>query len=223
MDPDRKRWNELQLELRQALSRIEEHDRAVELFLGQHALLHAAEVAQGSRATFEDEVWRGLSEEQARIIPAKEDHSIAWIFWHLTRIEDVTMNVLLAGRPQLFIAQGWRERMGAPTSEVGNAMRPAEIAALSAAVDLSALKAYRLAVGRQTRENVRALPKGTFKQPVDPARLQQLFDEGAVVEGSLGLLEYWGGLSRGGLLLMPPTRHILVHLNEAMQIKERLK
>lgn len=222
MDTDRKHWNELQQELRKALSKVETHQTAVELFLGQHARLHAGEVAQAGPVTFEDAVWQGLRDEQVRVIPSNEEHSITWIFWHLTRIEDATMNVLLAGKPQLYTSQGWRERLLSPTGEVGNAMSPAEIASLSAAINLAALRAYRLAVGKQTRENVRALPKGAFKQPVEPERLQQLFDEGAVVEASRGLLDYWGGLTKGGLLLMPPTRHIMVHLNEAMQIKKRL-
>lgn len=222
MDTERKQWNEQQQALRQALSKSAGHEKAVELFLRQHAMLHVMDMSQAGAPTFEDQVWQGLDDEKARIVPAKEEHSIVWIFWHLTRIEDATMNVLLAGRPQLFIAEGWRERLGVRVSEVGNAMSPAEMAELSAAVNLDTLRAYRLAVGRRTRENVRALAAGAFQQPVDPAGLQQLFDEGAVVEGSRGLLDYWGGLTKGGLLLMPPTRHILVHLNEAMQIKKRL-
>jgi hypothetical protein len=48
-------------------------------------------------------------------------------------------------------------------------------------------------------------------------------DEGAVVEAARGLLDYWGKRNIAGLLLMPATRHNLVHLNEALQLKQRRK
>ena len=36
------------------------------------------------------------------------------------------------------------------------------------------------------------------------------------------LVEYWGTRTLAGLILMPATRHPLVHLNEAMRIKDLL-
>ncbi|MBN1370451.1 MAG: DinB family protein [Anaerolineaceae bacterium] len=219
---DRKSWNAQQQQLRQALAKKDTHEQAVVLFMQQHAQVHCAEMSGAGEPTFEDEVWQGLSEDGTRIVPEKEEHSIAWLFWHLTRIEDATMNVLLAGRPQMFIAEGWQARLGVTVSEVGNAMSPAEMADLSAALDIQALRAYRVAVGRRTRENVRTLPVGAFKRKVDPAGLERLLAEGAVNEGSRWLLDYWGGLTLGGLLLMPPTRHCLVHINEALSVKKRL-
>ena len=219
---DRKSWNGQQQQLRQALAKKDTHEQAVALFMQQHAQVHCAEMSGAGEPTFEDEVWQGLSEGGAKIVPQKEEHSIAWLFWHLTRIEDATMNVLLAGRPQMFIADGWQARLGVTVSEVGNAMSPAEMADLSAALDIQALRAYRVAVGRRTRENVRALAAGAFRYKVDPAGLEQLLAEGAVNEGSRWLLDYWGGLTLGGLLLMPPTRHCLVHINEALVVKKRL-
>lgn len=221
MNPDRKRWNKRHQILRQALHRPADPAPAIALFLEQHALVHSAQVAAGEENTFADEVWEGLSEAAARYIPPNGEHSIIWCFWHLARIEDVTMNVLLAGRAQLFEEQGWAPRLKAPCRETGNALAPAEIAALSATADLGALRAYRDAVGRRTREIVRPLQAGDLAQKVAPGRLQRLLDEGAVVEASRGLLEYWGGLTHAGLLLMPPTRHNLVHLNEALQLKRK--
>lgn len=53
-------------------------------------------------------------------------------------------------------------------------------------------------------------------------RLQRLKDEGAVLEGADWLIKYWSGLTVAGLLLMPPTRHNFVHLNEAISVKRKL-
>ena len=54
------------------------------------------------------------------------------------------------------------------------------------------------------------------------ARLQQVMAEGAIVEAASGIADYWGKRTIAGLLLMPPTRHNFVHLNEALRIKYKL-
>jgi hypothetical protein len=46
-------------------------------------------------------------------------------------------------------------------------------------------------------------------------------DEEAVVEAARGVVDYWGRLNIAGLLLMPPTRHCFVHLNESLRLKQR--
>jgi len=58
-------------------------------------------------------------------------------------------------------------------------------------------------------------------QKVDPARLQRVWDEKAVVEAASGIVDYWGKRNVAGLLLMPATRHHIIHLNEALKLKRR--
>jgi hypothetical protein len=219
-DPNRLSWNQQQQALRQALSGKGEAP-ALDLFLAQHAMVHAAEMSGAGLHSFEDEVWAGLPDEAARRVPAGMEHSIAWCLWHLTRIEDMTLNVLVAGETQLFDADGWSARLGGGRRDTGNALTAAEILALSRDLDLSALRAYRIAVGRRTREIVRALPSRDFKRKTDPARLRALQAGGSLDPASAWLADYWGGLTVAGLLLMPPTRHPFVHHNEGADIRKR--
>ncbi len=132
------------------------------------------------------------------------------------------MNLLVAGSPQLALRDGWLKRMGISVRDTGNAMDKASVARLSAAIDIEALRAYRLAVGRRTREIVKRLTPEALKQKVDPARLQQVMAQGALVEAARGIADYWGRRTIAGLLLMPPTRHNFVHLNEALRIKHKI-
>lgn len=222
MNPDRKTWNAQQQVLQRLLNKGEDFPRAIDLFLSQHAVLHASQMAQTSFATFEDEVWQGLSEAVARIIPREVEHSIAWNFWHLARIEDVTMSLLVAGSPQLFESGGWQSRLNVVERDTGNAMDAARIAEISARLDLVALRLYRTAVGKRTREIVKDLQPGDLKRKTDPDRLQQVLAQEAVEQAAYGLIEYWGGRTVAGLLLMPPTRHNFVHLNEMLRLKHIL-
>jgi hypothetical protein len=221
MESYRKAWNKRQTEFRDLLRSYKQHTRAMEMFLSQHAQLHSAEMAGSEPWSFEDWIWEDLSETQFRRIPHGDEHSIAWILWHIARIEDVTMNMLVAGEDQLFNQGGWAERLGANVRHTGNAMDTAAVKELSTAVNLTALREYRLAVGRRTQTIVSRIEPETLKAKVDPHRLERVKSEGVVVEAANAVIEYWRARDICGLLLMPPTRHAFIHLNEALRLKRR--
>lgn len=219
-DQHRNEWNERQKALRLALKAPKDQPQAVALFLQQHAMLHAAEVSGSGLWSFEDELFAGLPVEVMRLCRKEDGHSIAWNLWHLARIEDITMNLLLAGKPQLFESDGWEKQLAVTWRDTGNAMDAQTIHRFSQEINLPALRMYRQEVGRNTRQVVQAVAVGGFKQPVDPLRLQMAQAQGAVDPGAGWLIAYWGGLTLAGLLLMPPTRHNFVHLNEALRLKQ---
>jgi hypothetical protein len=223
MDARRKSWNQQQQTLRQSLATREDFPRAIEIFLNQHAMLHAADVSLMGLWSFEDEILDGLDVEQMRIIPGKCVHSIAWVIWHITRIEDATMNLLVGGIQQVLLGEDWLERMEIPLRDTGNGMDATGAAALSAAINVPVLLEYRQSVGRRTRAIVKNLQLQELQQKVDPARLGQMTTQGVVSAQAGELLEYWARLSISGLLLMPPTRHAFVHWNEAVRIKQKIR
>lgn len=222
MEIHRKEWNQKQKILRPLLAKAGTHEEGIQLFLNQHAMVHSAEMSHTGLWSFEDEVLDGITEGPMRQIPGKFEHSIAWIIWHLTRIEDITMNLLAAGTPQVMNREGWLEQMKINAVDTGNGMTAEQVRDLSKGIDTKALRAYRLSVGRQTRAIVKGLEPKQLKQKVDPARLEQITREGAVLEAGRYVVEYWGGLTVAGLLLMPPTRHNFIHWNEALRIKGKL-
>ncbi len=217
----RKEWNTRQTVFRELLLSFTNHDEAMQGFLTQHARLHTRQMAQSEPWSFEDDVLDDLPEEQVRRIPHNGEHSVAWIIWHIARIEDVTMNMLVAGKAPLAEQEGWFERLQTPVCHTGNAMDVPAVAELSAAIDIPTLRAYRKAVGQRTRQIVQQLSPEDLKSPVQSARLQRVLDEGAVLEEARSITEYWGRRSIAELLLMPPTRHCYLHLNEAVRLKKK--
>jgi hypothetical protein len=213
----RKELNPRQKALRQALTGENPH-KGIALFLTLHGILHGSQVAPEAPWSYEDALLADLDEDGFRRIPAGEAHSVAWIVWHLSRIEDVTINLLVAGQDQVFETGGWFEKTRAPIRHTGNAMEVPAVRRLSQALDLSALREYRFAVGRATRRIVKDLPAETLSHKVDPNRLQQVLDQGAVTEEARGVVDYWGRRDTAGLLLMPPTRHAIIHWNEARRL-----
>lgn len=220
MNLNRKKWNEQQKQLLEAFNRAD-YETARLLFLRHHAMVHSAAMSGMGVWSFEDEVLDGISETVFRQIPAGSEHSIAWNIWHIARIEDVTMNLLVAGRQQVYFDGGWYGRLGIPFQDTGNEMTAQEVAALGAEIDLEALRGYRVAVGQRTREVVATLDETAYRQRVEASRLSIILDTGAVRQSAREVVDYWGKRDITGLLLMPATRHNFVHLNECLRLRAR--
>jgi len=223
MTERRKELNQRQKELRQALSQSGDSQSATQRFLNLHGILHSERVAPGAPWSYEDLLLDGLDEEIFRTIPKDQEHSVVWIVWHLSRIEDITMNMLVAGRDQVFTSGGWFEKTGAPFKHTGNGTGIGAARDLSEKVDIPALRQYRYAVGHATRQIVPTLTHLDLKQKMDPLRLKRVIDEGAVDQAGSGVVDYWSRRDVAGLLLMPPTRHTIVHWNEAHRLIEMQK
>jgi hypothetical protein len=210
-----------QSELRKLMTGAGNHQQAIALFLEQHAMLHSAKIAQTDSWSLEDAILDGMPDEQLRRIPRNCEHSVLWCLWHIARIEDVAMNMLVARGPQVLNRENWLERMNLSVQHTGNTMDEAAVADLSSSININALRAYRVTVGRRTREIVKALQPEDLKHKVEPARIKQVMEEGAVIEQARGIANYWSKRDIAGLLLMPASRHLIVHLNEALNLKRR--
>ncbi len=55
--------------------------------------------------------------------------------------------------------------------------------------------------------------------------IQRLQKEGGVTsqEDSIWLLDFWSKKDIAGILLMPPTRHVMLHLNDCCKWKEHIR
>lgn len=222
MNSNRKFWNDGQQKLRRALA-SNDHSQAIEYFLIQHAMVHTKKMSHMDLWSFEDEIWYESTSETIRAIPVRGEHSIAWILFHIARIEDITMNMLVAGTAQLYTRDKWAGKLKSTIHHSANKMDNDSVANLSSALDIAALRNYRLAVGHRTREIVKQILPGDLSKKVDSTRLQKVLDEGAVTREAIEIANYWGKRTIAGLLLMPPTRHNFLHLNEALRIKNKLQ
>jgi hypothetical protein len=109
----------------------------------------------------------GLAPEQLAYRVDAEANSIAWLVWHLTRVQDDHV-ADVAGLPQVWTALGWAERFGLPLdrSATGYGHRSAEVALLAEA-SAQALVGYHDAVHAQTVRYVSALTDPDLPRVVD--------------------------------------------------------
>ncbi len=217
-----KNWTARQDQLRKLLGARSHFEEGIQVFLEQHAAVHTAEVSGRQAWSLVDEVLDGLSDAQIRAIPRPGENSIAWLLWHTTRIEDMTLNCLVFERPQLLAGSDWEARLGLPSRDVGASMDEEQVAALSALVSVEALKEYRATVGRSTRSGVPGLTPDQLKEVVEAASIQKFLEDGSISEKGKWLAEYYLGRTKGFFLTRTATSHNFIHLMEARRIRRKI-
>jgi hypothetical protein len=107
--------------------------------------------AEPARALLRDHVERirelvesltdGLTPEVADHRPGPDANSIAWLLWHLTRVQDDHVSDA-AGAPQVWTSRGWLDRFGLPfpASDIGYGHSSSDVGAVHA--DAALLAGY---------------------------------------------------------------------------------
>jgi len=216
-----KDYNPLVDELRRLIRPLKTFDSAIEMALKIHAITHTSAVSSSNTQTYCDDLLNGLKNEDFNVMPTEKDKSIAYHLWHIARIEDLVGNLLLIEQSQIF-DDAWMSKMNVSVRDTGNAMDNTQIAEFSKHIDKQELINYRNAVGCQTRKILKSLtPKDLKKKPTSECLLR-LVSEGGLLENknSIWLKDFWGKHTVAGLILLPLTRHHMMHLPESMAIKQ---
>lgn len=213
-------WNPLQAQLKELLISEDSFEKAKELLLHMHGLVHPATVSSSPALTFFDEVWQGLDRTSFITMPTVKDVTVAWNIWHITRIEDLTVNLLIAEGAQV-LNDDRHTLLNTKVTDTGNAMTDDEILSLSGELNMQALYDYRCAVGEQTRRVLQGLQFEDLKRRVTKSGTDRILSEGGVTphKDSVWLLDFWGKKTIAGLLQMPVTRHQVGHLNDCVKLK----
>jgi uncharacterized damage-inducible protein DinB len=108
----------------------------------------------------------GLGPEQLAHRPTPNANSIAWLVWHLARIQDDHI-ADLAGLDQVWTRQGWHDRFGLPfaAGDTGYGHRAEQVAAVR--LDADQLTGYFDAVHAQTLGYVTGLTPDDLSRVVD--------------------------------------------------------
>jgi hypothetical protein len=108
----------------------------------------------------------GLSPDELAFRPDSESNSIAWLVWHLTRIQDDHV-AGLDGSEQVWTANGWVERFALPldATDTGYGHDPETVAEVTA--DASLLLGYYEEVHGKTLEFLGSLAEDDLTRVID--------------------------------------------------------
>lgn len=132
--------------------------------------MHAKDILIDGYGRIQEEVHAaldGLGPDELRHRPAHDANSIAWLVWHLTRVQDDHLADAF-DLEQVWLSQGWAERFGLnlPRHDTGYGHSPAEVAKVRVdSADL--LTGYYDAVHEQTLGALRGLAARDLERVVD--------------------------------------------------------
>jgi uncharacterized damage-inducible protein DinB len=108
----------------------------------------------------------GLTLDQLTTAPGGSGNTIAWLIWHLSRVQDDHV-ADAAGTEQVWLTGGWREKFGLDLDglDTGYGHDQAEVARVQASAEL--LTAYHEAVAAATESFVRGLNAADLDRVVD--------------------------------------------------------
>jgi hypothetical protein len=159
--------------------------------------------------------WKNVPEDLMRKRPHPGVNSIAWIIWHMTRVEDSGLNRFVLDRPQVLDEGGWMQPMNLPWRHNGGGMTFTEVDDLSARIDLSALHDYSRAVRISTRQVLGQHALEHLDEPLSLERTRLIVvDEGLGYSNPAELAQWYAGWSRGRCLMTFGLTHPWQHLGE---------
>jgi len=185
-------------------------------FLVQHAAVHTSDVS--GRPSLVDRVFGGLDDGQMRMRPGPTLNSLVWLLWHMARTEDAAVNPVVAARDQV-LDDEWIRRMNVPWRIIGTGMTDTEVAEMTTRADVAAVRAYRSAVGRRTREVVATLRSAMWDEIVEVDDIRRGAEAGAFRDWVEGTRYPWLGWTRAEQLASSALRHNAVHIGEAVTIR----
>lgn len=220
-------YNSVIKELRQSLK--EKDIKMVKTkALQAHELVHDKKLTGTNIDTFQNECLVNLNEKSFRHTTSKKNQNyrtLAFFIFHITRIEDICANTLIANYSQIIFQDDWINKLNINRTDTGNSMTKDEMLQFSSSIHQSALFEYRLAVAKRTREIIKSLKIEDLKRKPNKTQLDFILTSKSVLnhEDSVWLVDFWGKKNVSGLLLMPITRHQKVHLNDCYSIIKSTK
>lgn len=190
---------------------------ARDLFLEQHAAVQSAAVG-GNKMSAAERTFGGLTDEQMRVRPREDLNSLAWLLWHIARAEDIMVNRVLHGRPQVF-DDAWAKRLGITRRDFGIGMTSPEVTELTKQIETGALREYRDAVGRRTRDLVSGFTAEDWEGQVSADSVAAAAGEGAFGTRAEIMAKVFTGRPRRAVLAGIALFHPSGHMGEAVTVR----
>ncbi len=145
----------------------------------------------------------GLTDDELRWHPTLASNSIDWMVWHMARVEDNLVNVVMQHHDQIWERDGWGEQLGISYSGAGAGMTMGEIRAMGP-INVPKVMEYYRSVRSQTshyflqvmqeKDLSRVIEHTNFRGWTGAQILGRLLCEEAE---HLGQIEYLRGMMRG--------------------------
>lgn len=184
-------------------------DEVIEVFRGMH---------RGVRFMFDQSIKNVLSYEEMKQRSDDKGNSIAWLMWHLARIEDQTVHTFIQGKPQILVSGGWQERIEIEGAATGLGFGDEEVAEVTRAMNVEAVDDYWKAAQKASYEWLRSISREDleFVPDLDARRAE------SEAPNEPGNWDLWRGRTAGFIFSGTVISHGYIHIGQMQEIGGRL-
>lgn len=148
-----------------------------------------------------------------------KNENIIWNLWHIMRIEDLIVNILICEKEST-LNEKLKNGLNISITDTGNSLTKEEIKKFAKNINIKKLKYYSDKISKNTINLIKRLKAEDIKRKINKINLEKIINGCGVTKDNLWLIDYWGKKDIAGLLLMPLSRHIIVHLNQCYKYIE---
>ena len=148
-----------------------------------------------------------------------KNENIIWNLWHIMRIEDLIVNILICEKESI-LNEKLKNELNISITDTGNSLTKEEIKKFAKNINIKKLKYYSNKISKNTINLIKRLKAEDIKRKINKINLEKIINGCGVTKDNLWLIDYWGKKDIAGLLLMPLSRHIIVHLNQCYKYIE---
>ncbi|WP_307972303.1 hypothetical protein [uncultured Brachyspira sp.] len=148
-----------------------------------------------------------------------KNENIIWNLWHIMRIEDLIVNILICEKESI-LNEKLKNELNISITDTGNSLTKEEIKKFAKNINIKKLKYYSDKISKNTINLIKRLKAEDIKRKINKISLEKIINGCGVTKDNLWLIDYWGKKDIAGLLLMPLSRHIIVHLNQCYKYIE---
>lgn len=148
-----------------------------------------------------------------------KNENIIWNLWHIMRIEDLIVNILICEKESI-LNEKLKNELNISITDTGNSLTKEEIKKFAKNINIKKLKYYSDKISKNTINLIKRLKAEDIKRKINKINLDKIINGCGVTKDNLWLIDYWGKKDIAGLLLMPLSRHIIVHLNQCYKYIE---
>lgn len=214
-----KEWSELNKQMQVLLQKKDTFADGIDVCLAlRNTLSDAVEKLCGK-----------LNNEQYSLMPfpnAKGYHckTIAYSIWHMARIEDITAHTLICSDEQVLFRNDHLYATCSPIITTGNELVKDEIIAFSQSLNIAELLRYAADVRASTDKLLSKLNFEQSKRKFTNDDKERVIASKSVSEdeNAIWLIDYWCGKDIAGIIKMPFTRHLIMHIEAMMRIAQKI-
>lgn len=178
---------------------------------------------RGVRFLFENSIMNVFTPEQLKERIDDNGNSIAWLMWHLARSEDMVVNLMIRGEPQMLFEGDWNERLGIDADHIGTGLQDDEVGELTKEMNVEAVDEYWKALTKTSFAWLKSIENSDVLDEV-PDIDERLRSAPPIVAGGANdaALQFWKGRSSGDLFTGIVIGHGYIHVGQMQEIGGRL-